>query len=102
MTKKGNKDEDLKPETVNEILLALRQNNMPLATALVFDNLDCSLREAKKIAESIKKRVLRNEYILHCKPHLTGFQNLSGVFQSNLTIFQSNNRIIKQSFNRTA
>lgn len=33
MRKKGNKEEDLMPEVVNEVLLALKQNQMPLATA---------------------------------------------------------------------
>ncbi|SHI84642.1 hypothetical protein [Flavobacterium terrae] len=56
--KKGYLEEDLKPETVNEVLLALKQNQMPLATALVYDNLDCTLLDAKRIAENLKRRVL--------------------------------------------
>lgn len=56
--KKGYLEEDLKPETVNEVLLALKQNQMPLATALVYDNLDCTLLDAKRIAENMKQRIL--------------------------------------------
>ena len=58
MRKKGHLEEDLRPETVNEILLALKQNKLPLATALVYDHLDCSLLDAKRIAENIKKRII--------------------------------------------
>ncbi len=60
MRKKGNLEEDLLPETVNEVLLALKQNQMPLATALIYDNLDCDLQDAKRIAENMQKRVLKS------------------------------------------
>lgn len=56
--KKGHLEEDLKLETVNEVLLALKQNQIPLATAIVYDNLDCTLLDAKRIAENMKKRVI--------------------------------------------
>jgi len=54
----ANKEQDLKQPTVQEILLALQQDKLPLATALIFDELDCTLLEAKKIAEDMKKRVI--------------------------------------------
>lgn len=58
MRKKGYLEEDLSPAIVNEVLVALKQNQMPLATALIYDHLDCNLQDAKRIAENMKKRVL--------------------------------------------
>jgi hypothetical protein len=55
---KGTKEQDLKQATVQEVLLALQQDKLPLATALIFDALDCSLLEAKKIAQNMKKRII--------------------------------------------
>lgn len=55
---KANKEEDLKHPTVHEVLLALKQDKLPLAIALIFDALDCTLLEAKRIAENMKKRIL--------------------------------------------
>lgn len=54
--KKGHKEEDLKPETVLKILLALQEEKLPLATALIYDELDCNLIDAKRIAENMKKQ----------------------------------------------
>lgn len=52
-----NKEQNLKQATVHEILLALKQDKLPLAVALIFDELDCTLSEAKKIAENMKKKM---------------------------------------------
>ena len=52
------KDQNLNQATVNEVLLALKQDKLPLATALIFEALDCTLSEAKKIAENMKKRII--------------------------------------------
>ena len=57
-TSKVNKEQHLKQTTIHEVLLALQQDKMPLATALIFDALDCTLLEAKKIAEHMKKRLI--------------------------------------------
>lgn len=51
------KEQNLKQATVHEILLALKQDKLPLAVALIFDELDCTLSEAKKIAENMKKKM---------------------------------------------
>ncbi|NJM80761.1 MAG: hypothetical protein HC854_16215 [Flavobacterium sp.] len=51
-------EQHLKQPKVHEVLLALKQDKIPLATALIFDALDCTLLEAKKIAENMKKWVL--------------------------------------------
>lgn len=56
--KKGHKEEDLKPETVLEILSALKEDKLPLATALIYDELDCNLSDAKRIAENMKKKII--------------------------------------------
>ena len=56
-TTSENKEQHLKQITVHEVLLALQQDKLPLATALIFDELGCSLLEAKKIAENMKKRL---------------------------------------------
>ncbi|NHN24558.1 hypothetical protein FIA58_002620 [Flavobacterium jejuense] len=53
-----NKEQHLKQTTVHEVLLALKQDKLPLTTALIFDALDCTLLEAKKIAENMKKRII--------------------------------------------
>ncbi|MEQ3662430.1 MAG: hypothetical protein ABNG98_03860 [Flavobacterium sp.] len=52
------KEEDLKQTTVHEVLLALPQDNIFLATSLIKNELGCSLLDAKKIAENIKKRII--------------------------------------------
>ena len=52
------KEEDLKQPKVHEVLLALKQDKLPLATAIIFEALDCTLSEAKKIAEHMKKRIM--------------------------------------------
>lgn len=51
------KDQNLKQPTVHEVLLALKQDNIVLATSLIKRELDCSLLEAKKMAEDMKKRI---------------------------------------------
>lgn len=56
-TTSENKEQHLKQTTIHEVLLALKQDKLPLATALIFDELDCTLLEAKKIAENMKKRL---------------------------------------------
>lgn len=56
--KNGHLEQDLPPAILNEVLLTLKQGKMPLATALIYDNLDCNLKDAKRIAENIKKRIL--------------------------------------------
>ena len=55
---KVNKEQNLNQATVNEVLLALKQDKLPLATALIFEALDCTLSEAKKIAANMKKRLI--------------------------------------------
>lgn len=55
---KGIKEEDLKQATVHEVLLALKQDMFPLATAIIYDELDCTLINAKRIAENMKKRII--------------------------------------------
>ena len=52
------KEQNLKPATVHEVLLALQQDKLPLATALIFDELNCTLLEAKRIAENMKKKIV--------------------------------------------
>ncbi|VXB84620.1 conserved hypothetical protein [Flavobacterium sp. 9AF] len=54
---KINKEQNLKQSTVHQVLIALKQDKLSLATALIFDALDCTLFEAKKIAENMKKIV---------------------------------------------
>lgn len=55
--KKGFNEEDLEQTTINEVLLALKENKLPFATALIYDALDCTLQDAKRMAENIKKRI---------------------------------------------
>lgn len=55
---KGTKEEELKQATIHEVLLALKQDQLPLATAIIYDELDCTLLEAKRIAENMEKRIL--------------------------------------------
>ena len=52
------KDQNLKQPTLNEVLLALKQDNIFLATSLIKKELDCTLSEAKKIVEHMKKRLI--------------------------------------------
>lgn len=55
---KGHNEEDLKPEIVSEILLALQNDKLPLATAIIYDELDCNLSDAKRIAENMNKKII--------------------------------------------
>lgn len=55
---KGTTEEDLKYSTVHEVLSALKQDRLPLATSLIYDELDCTLINAKRIAENMKKRII--------------------------------------------
>lgn len=47
---------DLKQVTKLEILLLIKQNNIPKAVAIVMSELRCSLKEAKVIVDELKKK----------------------------------------------
>jgi len=48
--------DELKYETKLQVLLLIKQNNIPEATLVVHLELNCGLREAKEIVENLKRQ----------------------------------------------
>ncbi len=51
------KTEDLKYSTKLEILLLIKQNNIPQAVAIVMTTLKCSLNDAKEIVDELRNEI---------------------------------------------
>lgn len=51
------KKEDLKQSTISEVLLLIKENEIPKAMTLVMNELKCGLRIAKEIVDEFREEI---------------------------------------------